>query len=223
MQQKYSVESKTMSQDTLHSGLVEDIKWREAELSSLRIIPYQYNVSDQHKTILLKYSIPAIYSLWEGFVRQAFYLYIRELNGLALKCDEIHKNILAHSLTMQDKLCLENVRNSFKSKCEFVECYQTAISQPVEIPMKLPTRSNINYEVIVELLTRFNLKSLPAKYEKPLDKLLFFRNSFAHGDNSVPVDTATVEEFSQLVLNLMSDTVVIICDGFENGDYRLLK
>ena len=210
-----------MSKETLYTGLVEDIRWREAELSSLRTIPYRYNLSDNHKTILLKYSIPAIYSLWEGFVRQAFLLYIKELNDLSLKCNEIHKNILAHSLTMQDRLCLAKARNSFKSQCDFIDYFQEVICHPIKIPTSLPTRSNVNYEVITELLSRFHLKSLPIEYEKPLNKLLFFRNSFAHGDNSIPVNTNTISEFARLILNLMYDIIIIICDGFKNGDYKI--
>ena len=49
--------------------ILNDINWRFAEMSIIKTLPYKYNLSEMHRKILIKYSIPAIYSLWEGFIK----------------------------------------------------------------------------------------------------------------------------------------------------------
>ena len=59
-----------------------DIQWRMSELASLKTIPLRYNLLSHHKEMLIKYTIPSIYALWEGFVKNSFELYVREINKL---------------------------------------------------------------------------------------------------------------------------------------------
>ena len=43
-----------------------------SELASLKTIPLRYNLLSHHKEMLIKYTIPSIYALWEGFVKNSF-------------------------------------------------------------------------------------------------------------------------------------------------------
>ena len=51
--------------------IMADIEWRLTELSSLKTIPIRYNFSVDHKHLHYKFSVPAIYSIWEGFVKNS--------------------------------------------------------------------------------------------------------------------------------------------------------
>ncbi|KFF17521.1 MAE_28990/MAE_18760 family HEPN-like nuclease [Flavobacterium hydatis] len=198
---------------TTLNAIQADINWRMSELGSLKSIPVRYNLLSHHKEMIIKYTIPSIYSLWEGFVKNSFRKYIDEINSLNLPINEIHINLLVHSLTTLDKLRLENPRNSFKSKKEFTKYYFEVISQPFVISEIIPTRSNVNFEVINEILLLFNLESLPKDFEKPLSKLVLFRNSISHGEVRIPIKIKDIEIFAQLLNDLMVEIILRIEKG----------
>jgi hypothetical protein len=204
---------------TTLNEILEDINWRMSELGSLKSIPIRYNLLPHHKEMIIKYTIPSIYSLWEGFVKNSFRKYIDEINSLNLPINDIHMNLLVHSLTSVDKLRLENPRNSFKSKKEFTEYYFEVISQPFIISDIIPTRSNVNFEVINEILLIFNLELLPKDFDKPLSKLVLFRNSIAHGEVRIPIKINDIELFTQLLNDLMVEIVLRIENGLNSKTF----
>jgi len=204
----------------LKNKILADIEWRTSELASLKTIPFIYNILPNHKDILIKYTIPAIYALWEGFVKNSFRIYIRELNKLNLSINETHLNLLTHALTSIDKLKLENQRMNFQNKKEFIENFQKQIEQPLLIGPEIPTKSNVDFKVINELLLRFNLLELSINYENKLNKLLNFRNSIAHGENSIPIKIEDITEFSELIYDLMNEIFNKIDDGFNNQTFK---
>ncbi len=197
-----------------------DIQWRMSELASLKSIPLRYNLLPHHKEMLIKYTIPSIYALWEGFVKNSFELYIREINKLNIPIEEVHINVITHTLSSYEKLYLENPRMNFVSKKEFIEFYQTKISQPLNITNKIPTKSNVDFVVINDILTRFNLNLLPKTFESKLRKLLKFRNSIAHGETSLPVKLEDVTFFSQLVNDLMIEIIIRLDEGYKKQTFK---
>jgi hypothetical protein len=54
----------------------EDIDWRVSELMTIKTFPLHYELSEHHKKFFLKYSVPSIYAVWEGFVKNSFRLYM---------------------------------------------------------------------------------------------------------------------------------------------------
>lgn len=197
-----------------------DIQWRMSELASLRTIPFRYRLLPNHKDILIKYTIPSIYSLWEGYVKNTFELYAREINSLNIPIKDVHINLLTHALSNHDKLSLENPRMSFVKKKEFIDFYQKRVEEPLFLTNKLPTKSNIDYDVINEILCRFNLDKLEENYNSKLKKLLWFRNNIAHGDSSIPVSTDDISSFSDLVIDLMIDVFNRIEYGYTNKTFN---
>lgn len=197
-----------------------DIQWRMSELASLKSIPLRYNLLPHHKEMLIKYTIPSIYALWEGFVKNSFELYIREINKLNIPIEEVHINVITHTLSSYEKLYLENPRMNFVSKKEFIEFYQTKISQPLNITNKIPTKSNVDFVVINDILTRFNLNLLPKTFEGKLRKLLKFRNSIAHGETSLPIKLEDVTFFSQLVNDLMIEIIIRLDEGYKKQTFK---
>ena len=197
-----------------------DIQWRMSELASLKTIPLRYNLLSHHKEMLIKYTIPSIYALWEGFVKNSFELYVREINKLNIPIEEVHINVITHTLSSCEKLYLENPRMNFISKKEFVEFYQSKISKPLNITTKIPTKSNVDFIVINDILTRFNLTLLPKVFERKLNKLLKFRNSIAHGETSLPVKMEDVTFFSQLVNDFMVEIITRLDEGYKKQTFK---
>jgi hypothetical protein len=202
----------------LEQELLYEIQWRTGELSTLKILPTRRNLSEYEKQVLLKYSVVGIYSLWEGFVVQSFIDYIRELNNQNLTYKSVHLNLLAHDIDMKYKL--RDSRINFDSKCKLIQNFQLYQNSPIIFSTEIPTESNVNYKVINRILFRFNLDPLDSeKFEKPLDKLLLFRNKIAHGESSVRVNGDTIQELSSTVIDSMHEVTTHIIDGYKQKKY----
>lgn len=205
-----------------------EIKWRTDEIATLKFLPFHSHLSDEQKQILKKHTIPALYSLWEGYVKDAFTHYIKEINSLCIAFDKIAPELLAHSIDihyLKNKEYLNEVPKDFQKSIKRISHFVNNFKEEVDrntivVPALLPTESNINYEIITKILIRFNLEILPKEpYEKDLNKLLRYRNSIAHGDFSIPIETQLIDEFSQLVIDLMSEILIRIDEGHTNRTY----
>ena len=71
--------------------ILTDIEWRITQLVTIRTLPIKYNLSTSDREIHNRTSIPAIYALWEGFVKEAFSIYARYLDSLQLSRDEPYR------------------------------------------------------------------------------------------------------------------------------------
>jgi DNA-binding ferritin-like protein (Dps family) len=120
---------------------------------------------------------------------------------------------------MDDKLNLRNSRVTFDSQYEFVNYYKV-FEDNITIPSRLPTSSNVNFKVINDLMRRFSLEPIDReKFYIRLNKLLVFRNAVAHGDNSIPVTGSDVENFCNLVNELMTEVFSKIEKGYVQQTY----
>ena len=204
---------------TFLDNIVDDINWRTGQLASLKFVIVHYQMAEEHKKMLIRYSVPSIYSLWEGFVRCSFQFYINEINSMRLRPDDVHISLRTHAFSSNDKLVLENPRINFSTKKEFIETFFECCENDFKVPTKLPTKSNVDFKVISDILLRFNLDLLPESFEKGLKKMLKFRNDIAHGEYSIPVIIDNVSEFSQLVIDLMSEIYDRIEKGYNNKTF----
>lgn len=203
----------------LEQELLYEVDWRTNELSVIRTIPILCNCSPKQIQILERYSVVAIYSIWEGFVETSFGLYVREINSLNLTYKEIHLNILTHDIFIKFDLT-EEQRKHFVNKCKFIDKIIEFPKLPVNISPILPTESNIGFDVINQILTHFCLDKLPEKeFEQRFKKLLHYRNSIAHGQCSLPVDRKLINDFILTVIDAMSEVTIRIVEGFKNKKY----
>jgi len=202
---------------TFLDEIVADIDWRISELSTIKSIPIKYSFRPDHKEVHIKYSIPAIYAIWEGFVKNCFIIYSHHLNTLGIKRNEISPPLLTHQI---DSECdLNTPRINFESKQKLVETIDNLLTETITIRPNVPTESNVNLKVLNKILTRFCISKVDDKYAKGLDKLLLFRNKIAHGENSITVNMVNVTEFITLIENLMLDIAINIEDCEKNKTY----
>ncbi len=182
---------------TLQEKIQNAIDWRIKEISILKTAPLHSDFSEEQKQVLKRHSIPAMYSLWEGFIKDSFDIYIDYLNSLKLGIDEIHPKILTHAVDMKH---LKTISTDFEKRIDFVY--------------------NINHKVINKILDRFNLQILPEDpFKKQSDKFLSFRNRISHGDFSIPIRQSHIDEYSRLVIELMDELFIRIDDGYQKRTY----
>lgn len=198
--------------------LLHEVQWRIDEISLLKTIPHLYKFSDIQKKVLQKYSIPSIYSLWEGFVSDSFSLYIRKLNELKLLMNQLSQNIIVHDLDV--KYHLSDGRKNFDKKVSLVKNVYNYIKSPINLSSNIPTKSNINFNVINDVLKRFKLQPLPEKpYGKELDKLVLIRNNISHGQVIASIDQGLIDELSINTMNIIYEVFNRIVEGYRNKTY----
>jgi hypothetical protein len=203
---------------TFIDEILADIDWRVSQLATLKSIPIRYSFSPEHKELQIKYTIPAIYAIWEGFVKSCFIIYSNHLNTLSIGRSEIAMPLLTHHL---DSECdFNNPRINFDSKQKMVTLLDSLLSDIVTIKPSVPTESNVNFKVLDKILERFCIDKVSADYDRQLNKLLLFRNKIAHGENSISVNLTHVNEFISTVENLMLDIVINVEQNAKVGTYK---
>lgn len=203
---------------TFIDEILADIDWRVSELATLKSIPVRYNFKPEHKELQIKYSIPAIYAIWEGFVKSCFVIYSNHLNSLSISRSEIAIPLLTHLL---DSDCdFNNPRSAFDAKQRMVSMINSLLTDVVTIKPSVPTESNVNFKVLNKILERFCIDKVPDHYDAKLNKLLLFRNKVSHGDNSINVNMTHLIEFISTVENLMLDVTINIEQNERIGTYK---
>ena len=193
---------------TFVDEILADIDWRISELATIKSLPIKYSFRPDHKEVHIKYSIPAIYAIWEGFVKNCFTIYSNHLNTLGIKRTEISTALLTHQI---DSECdFNNPRVNFDTKQKLVEQIDNLLTETIVIKPSVPTESNVNLKVLNKILERFCISKIDDSYDRGLNKLLLFRNKIAHGENSITVNMTHVTEFVSLIENLMLDITINI-------------
>ncbi len=193
---------------TFVDEILADIDWRISELATIKSLPIKYSFRPDHKEVHIKYSIPAIYAIWEGFVKNCFTIYSNHLNTLGIKRTEISTALLTHQI---DSECdFNNPRVNFDTKQKLVEQIDNLLTETIVIKPSVPTESNVNLKVLNKILERFCISKINDSYDRGLNKLLLFRNKIAHGENSITVNMTHVTEFVSLIENLMLDITINI-------------
>lgn len=191
-----------------------DINWRQSELASIRTIPFRYKLSDFDRQTLIKYLVTAIYALWEGYVKKIFQEFIREINKQSLRYDKIDFKYIEHTLNRNEKTNLAVPREHSHARLHLINELFNMFNQPVfPISMQIPTESNVDFKVLNKILKQFNLATLDNQYKSKLEKLLWYRNSIAHGDNALQVDSNDNIQFANLVQDLMVEVFGIVNEG----------
>ncbi len=194
--------------ETFVDEILVDIEWRISELATMKSMPIRYGFRSEHKEIHIKYSIPAIYAIWEGFVKNCFTIYSHHLNTLGIKRTDISEALLAHHL---DSECdFNSPRINFNSKLRLVSEIDSLLTETIVLKPSVPTESNVNLKVLNKILERFCITEVDDKYAQGLNKLLLFRNKIAHGENSISVNMTHMTEFISTVENLMLDIAINI-------------
>jgi hypothetical protein len=203
---------------TFIDEILADIDWRVSQLATLKSIPIRYSFSPEHKELQIKYTVPAIYAIWEGFVKSSFIIYSNHLNTLSIGRSEIAMPLLTHQL---DSECdFNNPRINFDSKQRMVSLLDSLLTDIVTIKPSVPTESNVNFKVLNKILERFCIDKVSDDYEQKLNKLLMFRNKIAHGENSISVNLTHVTEFISTVENLMLDIAINVEQNERVGTYK---
>lgn len=205
----------------LEEEMLSDIEERKELLLKTKTIYLRYSFSADDEKFFLNYSIPIIYSIWEGFVQSSFQTYVREINKLNLPIDQICKRILVYNTESRFKQ-FKQYPVKFDRKANFFDqLNQFFLTNSFEINPEVNTESNVGFKVLNRIMEEFNLDEIK-EYPKPnyslvneLDKfLLRVRNGVSHGNNAIIVKRSDLDRAITLVEILMDLVFENIRKGF---------
>lgn len=209
----------------LEQKISADIEERQQLMINIKTLYLRYGFSEKDEQMFLIYAIPAVYSIWEGFVQTVFRFYVLELNRLNLGINTICNPILVYHIETSFKQFNEYPK-SFNGKIAFFEkLNQFYNSEQIDITQIINIEGNVGFDVLKKILEIFNLQPMPEYYEPrysvkiELEFLLTIRNAIAHGDNSIIVNRNDLDRVIKLVNILMDLIFDRIMEGFNNRTY----
>lgn len=186
-----------------------DLNWRLGEIAILKSLTVQSHLSERKRAIARKYTIPALYAVWEGYIVNSFKEYIKIINNEHLNFSDLHNSIITKH--MFSSLSLHQPPQDFEKKKRLVQKIHNMMSEPIQLPLEISTGSNVNFTELQNIFTRYAVSIEPLhKYKSSLNKFLCYRNRIAHGDNSITVNPEHIAEFSETIISLMSDITEIL-------------
>jgi len=195
--------------------ILSDMDWRSGEIGTIKALTTQTHLSDNKRSISRKYAVPALYAVWEGFVVQSFSKYVTIINKSNIEYSQLNINLLTyqmfHSLNMH-----KPPQNHNKRKDYIVNLFNKK-NTLVDIPLIIDTKSNVNSKQFHAMCLNYGIVSDSLKkYDNTLNKFVNIRNKIAHGDNAVLVDSEMIYEFSQLIVDLMTELYLILDNCVQN-------
>jgi hypothetical protein len=172
---------------------------------------------EKHRLFLIRQAVLSIYAAWEGLLKECLLLYLQELNTLKLDYNEISDTYLAFQT---DNVCtFKNSKTNYGIIKKLSKNLFNMYKQKVIFDTKINVESNANLKITNTLLSKLSLSILESKYEKDLNRLLLFRNSVAHGDDSIKIEQKDLDKFSATAQDIASDLITSILDGYNKRVY----
>lgn len=211
-----------MTEQNLCDLLVAERDWRIQELELCKKIPFLYTYPSFRSQIPVfwKFCVPMIYSHWEGFCVAAMKMLVDYLNTKNIS----YKDAANHVLLLDNRKrfrylqgnCTRDQQTKFLS--EFLE----AQSQGIAIDRSIITaNSNLNYKQLSTMLSSFEiLVSDELEQQKStIEKLVWFRNSIAHGENSITVTQADIENFINGITKCIDELISLFLEYILKFNY----
>lgn len=208
--------------ESLSAELVAEREWRTKELTDVKWIYMfmSHRVSKQkYLDLYLKMNIPMIYAYWEGFVVASYKIVFDYLNRLELDPKIITIKLLTYA--NQESYNSLKGKHSFKQKCKFTDKFLCILENKIQIGNRIDTKSNLKYDVLVELLQIFEIDEVQfLQYKPDLDKLVNVRNAIAHGENSIEIQYEDISYYIELITEIMDKLILELVHYVEAEKYR---
>ncbi len=214
--------------------LLEIIKQRENVLFEIEraLFTKRYNLSRKHFEIFAVQSIAMIYSIWEGFIQEAFQLYLAELNSKKIEFQGFRNEIVIFHIENTFKQFRNYPEKESRKVKFFSDLNAFFSSKHHSLYHQINTENNVSFDILNKILKAFCLKSFDEhwkKYRHPnpnlkecLASFLRYRNGVAHGGDISSEEKVTQEvyvKYKNLVTDLMYEICFKMITGLENKTY----
>lgn len=211
-----------MIEQELQSLLVAERDWRITELEFCKKIPFLYTYPSFrfHYPLFWKFCIPMIYSHWEGFCVASMKLLVDYLNERSLSYQDAANHILLLDNKKRFSYLQGNCSTDQQSRFlnEFLESQKTGIHIDRSV---VSANSNLNFRQLSKMLSYFEIPVSPVldHQKSTIEKLVWYRNSIAHGENCITVTQKDVEDFISCIIECVDEMLSLFSMYISNLNY----
>lgn len=200
----------------------DDIQERERNLTLLKTIPTRYGFHNNDQATWIRCSFPIIYAELEGFFVNTATLYLRQINTLSLKKEQLGKHYLVRDVEKKFKQINNNYPQKLDKRHSFINSFiQYCKNDSVDLNTEINTESNLGFQELNGILETLNLSLVEDhvnhdaySLKDDLNKfLLDTRNGIAHGN---PTQTITTDDITKAI-DLVKYLMEIVKSKFEEG------
>lgn len=168
--------------DDLGSHLIEELKWRTAELDTWERLA---NACRPHqRTGVLRAGVALLYAHWEGYIKEAARAYLEYVSRQGLHVGELRDELAAVAL----RTMLGSGEQSKKSldHTTIISTLRSELSRKARISYErstIRTRSNLKFDVFEDVMHSIGCDSSRHELQRGLinNRLVKNRNEIAHG------------------------------------------
>jgi hypothetical protein len=180
----------------------KDIKWRLQEIALIRKSTVLMDASDELRAVLRRYSVPALYAVWEGFIVIALSECAKQINRKRISVGKANSSVVRHNVF--DKFQLNNIPTHLNKQSELVLNIYRYFQGKLILNSEIHTNSNVDFNELKKLMSHYGVDFVDdCNYKSRLSKFLNYRNRIAHGNNGVEVNDVLIKEFADLIEELM--------------------
>ena len=196
----------------------KDVRWRTQEIALIRKSTALLGISDGLRIVLLRYAVPALYAVWEGFVTFVLSECAKKINGKRILVRHINVSIVRYD--MWEKFQIANLPTYTDKQVKALVGFYSYFRGRLKLSTDIRTNSNVDFNELKRLLGHYAaVIDDDDKYEERLSKFLNYRNCIAHGNKDISVNDELIQEFSGLILQLMDKVVECLDDVFRMKRY----
>jgi hypothetical protein len=204
------------------SILEEDLRWREAELASLKRLAITNRDNDVVLRTTLRAAWAILYAHFEGFTKFCWELVLDHVQSKGITNEELTKEFLILALENRFR-GLRGDTSSASLWTFFSAVLPDALHEKVTFAedCRLETESNLWPTVFERECARIGISSAEMQlYRSRMTALVSRRNDIAHGKNMIIKSVNEFTEYENCTLLVLHDLAVQVLDILEKETYK---
>jgi hypothetical protein len=199
-----------------------DLRWREAELASLKRITIINADNEGIYRCMLRASWALLYAHYEGFTKFCWELLLDQVEGKKVVIEELREDFLVLALEKKFRKLRGNLNSAVLWKFFRDDLPQDLHDEAVFDPdCRLETESNLWPNVFERECAKVGIvsKTLQASRAR-FNVLVSRRNDIAHGKNMTIKSVEEYTDYEKAVLLVMHELALQVLDILENQSYK---
>jgi hypothetical protein len=192
-----------------------DLKWREGEIASLKMLAVTSTPSSDRQRALLRALWAMLYAHYEGFCLFCWNLMLDAIEKDACAVGDLQENLAM--LAMAEHFgSLRSDMSSDRIWLFFRKEFQACLAEPATFPKRLETKSNLWPNLAAENNRSIGLKcDLVETHAAQIKALVSRRNEIAHGKKMVIRSLQEYQPYEDSTLLVMHELALCVVDSLE--------
>lgn len=203
----------------LEREIEDDLRWREAELGSLKLLAASSVAGSDRYRALLRACVAMVYAHYEGFCKFCWDMTLEAIQARGLKRKELSE--LTAQLSMKPVMKALRANVSDESLWQFATTgFDRHLEEQASFPQKLETRSNLWPDLAKRNNEAIGLSCTAFTSERALlGQLVGKRNDIAHGKKLEIQTLLQVQELEGAAVVAMHELGLAVIDFLDNQKY----